>query len=122
MERQSTCSNSSYSGLSIRDSSNNARVKTYPVNTVAKTNRTHPSELRNLNSSILSLMQVYSTNSFLLMGLNNSLIVFAIIGIVCSANISRQSLNQQPKTSVASDNEDEFFQKLKSEIDRDLLS
>ena len=93
MERQSTCSNSSYSGLSLRDPNNNARLKTYPVDSVAKSGRSHPSDLRNLNSSI-----------------------------ICSANISRQSLNQQPKTSVVSDNEDEFFQKLKSQIDRDLKS
>ena len=93
MERQSTCSNLSYSGLSLRDPNNDARFKTYPVNSVAKTAPSHPSELRNLNSSI-----------------------------ICSANISRQTLNRQPKTSVVSDNEDEFFQKLKSEIDRDLLS
>ncbi|XP_043261691.1 uncharacterized protein LOC122402734 [Colletes gigas] len=41
---------------------------------------------------------------------------------MCSANITRQNLNQRSNISTPSDDDDEFFQKLKSEIDKDLLS
>ncbi|XP_076231375.1 uncharacterized protein LOC143177386 [Calliopsis andreniformis] len=42
--------------------------------------------------------------------------------IICSADITRQNLNRKLSTSDISDDEDELFKKLKSKIDKDLLS
>lgn len=92
MKKYATYTNSDYSGWSLNNLNTNARPKIYPFNSTVNSRHNQASDLQKLSSRIM-----------------------------CSANITRQSLNQRPSTSVTSDNDEEFFQSLKSVIDKDLL-
>lgn len=89
-------------------------------NTATFDKQSHIMDLKRLSSS-----KIYNFNSYLLIRTTRHLYFILFVGIIYSDNVTRQGLNKKssvPTATVITDDDDQFFNKIKSEIDKNLLS